>query len=115
MPIAIELDYYPLTIIPSYGIIAGLDSQILNQKSSGFSLFKVKSQVLPVVSRLTCDKNQLFIHRILHRLLEFNDVDQAIEFASSFSHLDFFTHILELLLHDTLEREADNVPPEEGL
>lgn len=45
MPIAIELDYYPLTIIPKYGIIAGLDSLIMNQKSAGFSLFKVKSSV----------------------------------------------------------------------
>jgi hypothetical protein len=34
--------------------------------------------------------------------------------ASSFSHLDFFTHVLELLLHDILENEADNAPPEEG-
>jgi hypothetical protein len=50
----------------------------------------------------------------MRRLLEVNDIDEGIEFASSFSHLDFFTHILELLLHDTLEREADNIPPEEG-
>jgi len=46
--------------------------------------------------------------------LENNDLEQAIDFATAFSHLDFFTHILELLLHDTLEIEADNAPPEEG-
>jgi len=46
--------------------------------------------------------------------LENKDLEQAIEFASAFSHLDFFTHILELLLHDTLENEADNAPPEGG-
>jgi RIC1 len=46
--------------------------------------------------------------------LENNDLEQAIDFATVFSHLDFFTHILELLLHDTLEIEADNAPPEEG-
>jgi hypothetical protein len=47
--------------------------------------------------------------------LETEDVDLAKEFASCFSHLDFFTHILELLLHDTLENEADNPPPQEGI
>jgi hypothetical protein len=50
----------------------------------------------------------------LGRLLENQDIDEAIELASSFSHLDFFTHILELLLHDILDNEADNAPPEEG-
>jgi len=48
-------------------------------------------------------------------LLEVRDIQGAIEFALSYSNLDFFTHILELLLHDTLENEADNPPAEEGI
>jgi len=48
-------------------------------------------------------------------LLEVRDIQGAIELALSYSNLDFFTHILELLLHDTLENEADNPPAEEGI
>lgn len=48
-------------------------------------------------------------------MLEVRDIQEAIDFALSYSNLDFFTHILELLLHDTLENEADNPPAEEGI
>jgi hypothetical protein len=63
VPISIELDFYPLTIIPTYGIIAGMDSQILNQKTAGFTLFKVKSSVCPsIVDHLTdlCQEPALY-------------------------------------------------------
>jgi RAB6A-GEF complex partner protein 1 len=56
----------------------------------------------------------LFLHRVLQRLLEIESIDHASEFASSFSHLEYFTHILELLLHDVLEKEADSAPADEG-
>ena len=52
---------------------------------------------------------------MLRRFLELDDIRQAFMFASVYSQLDFFTHILELLLHDILEDEADIAPPEEGL
>ena len=45
IPIVVPLDFYPLTVMPSYGIIAGVDSQILTEKSGGFSLFKLKVSV----------------------------------------------------------------------
>ena len=54
------------------------------------------------------------MHRILFRLLESDNVDQAIQFASGFAHLEYFTHILELLLHDILENEAETVTLETG-
>ena len=48
-----HLDFYPVTILPTYGIIAGLESQIVKQKSAGFPLFKVKPSVWPTASTLT--------------------------------------------------------------
>ena len=48
-------------------------------------------------------------------MLELRRAEEALTFALGFSDLDFFPHILELLLHDTLEREADAAPPPEGV
>jgi hypothetical protein len=50
-----HLDFYPLTILPTYGIIAGLESQIVKQKSAGFPLFKVK----PSVGCIACEFTDL--------------------------------------------------------
>ena len=54
------------------------------------------------------------MHRVLHRLLEIGDSDKALRFASEFAQLEYFTHILELLLHDILENEADIAVPQSG-
>jgi len=51
---------------------------------------------------------------MLHRLLEIGDGDKALRFASEFNQLEYFTHILELLLHDILEHEADISVPQNG-
>jgi len=46
-PILIELDFYPLTILPQHGIISGLLSLKQRQKTPPFTLFKTKTSVSP--------------------------------------------------------------------
>jgi RAB6A-GEF complex partner protein 1 len=50
-PIKIGIDFYPLTILPEYGIITGLSSQIIANQSVELSMFKVKPMVFPSRSR----------------------------------------------------------------
>jgi RIC1 len=54
-PVVVPLDFHPLTVIPTYGIIAGLDSQLVKQKATGFSTFKLKVSVLLFLAELTVD------------------------------------------------------------
>lgn len=44
-PVIVPLDFYPSTVISMYGIITGLNSQSSNQRSLGFTSFKIKSSV----------------------------------------------------------------------
>ncbi|VDN96916.1 unnamed protein product, partial [Rodentolepis nana] len=56
-------------------------------------------------------KTNLFLPHLLKDLLRKNLSDVAFELASSYRHLPYFQHILELLLHEVLEEEATSKFP----
>lgn len=52
-------------------------------------------------------QTHLFLHHILRFHLDRSQSREAVLFASQYSHLIYFPHALEVLLHDVLEDEVD--------
>ncbi|KAJ3163284.1 hypothetical protein HDU88_006382 [Geranomyces variabilis] len=118
----IDLDFYPLTVTLHKCVIAGVDEQLANPTSSDRCLYRVNV------------KNLLFLHTLARHVLEqkkttrggvggagaeddggddvdddddYYDVEEAVALVQTFSHLPYFDHALEVLLHKVLEAEAD--------
>ncbi|KAJ3149197.1 hypothetical protein HDU89_003913 [Geranomyces variabilis] len=118
----IDLDFYPLTVTLHKCVIAGVDEQLANPTSSDRCLYRVNV------------KNLLFLHTLARHVLEQKkttrggvggageeddggddvdddeddyDVEEAVALVQTFSHLPYFDHALEVLLHKVLEAEAD--------
>ncbi|KAI8909885.1 RIC1-domain-containing protein [Powellomyces hirtus] len=94
----IEVDFYPLTVMLHKGVIAGVDEQLVNLASSDFCLYRINV------------KNLLFLHTLIRHILTNGTVPEAVAFARAFSHLPYFDHALEVLLHTVLEAEAHSQP-----
>jgi RAB6A-GEF complex partner protein 1 len=56
------------------------------------------------------NQTQLFIPQILHHHLSNFNSPSALYLCHEYSHLAYFSHALEILLHDILDHEVDNPP-----
>lgn len=54
-------------------------------------------------------QTHLFLHHILEHHLTRGRVSEAVQFATHYQHLVFFTHVQEMLLHNVLESECDRL------
>ncbi len=93
--VKVNLDFYPLSSLPSKGIILGVEPEMMQRRSSSFSVFRVAT------------RTQLFLPSMLRDYLRNNAIDEAIAFAIHFQKLSYFGHTLEVLLHDVLDDEAN--------
>jgi RAB6A-GEF complex partner protein 1 len=103
--VRIPMDFYPVSAMVAKGVAHGLDVDLVQRRDIDFSFF-----------RLTA-RTQLFLPQLLrYHLAEYNS-PAALHLASSYSHLPYFSHALEILLHDVLDSEVDSPPspPETAL
>ncbi|KAJ3119875.1 hypothetical protein HK098_005087, partial [Nowakowskiella sp. JEL0407] len=97
-PLDIKIESYPLTVILEKGIIMGLESLTSLRNSLNCPMFKLEIKI------------DLFLHYILRYLLSKSLTVESSNFAKSFSNLEYFGHVLEILLHSVLEDEVDRTP-----
>ncbi|GAA6008268.1 RIC1 family protein [Rhodotorula paludigena] len=94
--VAIPLDFYPLAVLMDKGIIVGVDQETSLRRTLDFAIFRIITTT------------HLFLHHILRFHLDRAQQREAVLLASHYSHLVYFAHALEILLHDVLEDEADS-------
>ncbi|KAF8469105.1 RIC1-domain-containing protein [Kalaharituber pfeilii] len=98
MLVKVGVDFYPMSILLSKGIILGIESELVQRRDIQFSYFKFST------------RTQLFIHHFLRFLLANGNSEAALQLAAHFESLAYFPHALEVLLHDVLDEEADSIP-----
>eukprot|EP00039_Didymoeca_costata_P003339 m.66994 g.66994 ORF g.66994 m.66994 type:complete len:1199 (+) comp11850_c0_seq2:319-3915(+) len=93
-----ELNVYPLSILFEDAVVLGASHEVY------------LSRVMPVKRFPYCAlerKTQIYLHHILRQLLRRSHDEHALAVAKSCSDLPYFEHVLELMLHEVLEDEAD--------
>ncbi|GAA5979590.1 hypothetical protein JCM10908_002976 [Rhodotorula pacifica] len=93
--VEIPLDFYPLAVLMEKGIVVGVDQEISLRRNLDFAIFRILTTT------------HLFLHHILRFHLDRSQLREAVLFASQYSHLIYFSHALEVLLHDVLEDEVE--------
>ncbi|KAJ3070331.1 hypothetical protein HDU98_006666, partial [Podochytrium sp. JEL0797] len=94
--IQVEMPFYPLSIMFSRGLIFGLESGISTNMAAQCILYRPAAE------------SQLFLDAILRFFLKAKSPDAAFDFICHYQHLNYFSHSLEMLLHNVLEQEADS-------
>ncbi|KAI9000222.1 RIC1-domain-containing protein [Gaertneriomyces semiglobifer] len=91
----IDTDFYPLTVLMHRGIVAGVDQRITARNALNCALYRISL------------KTHLFLPSFICYLLGRGEEDEAVLFAQHFSSFPYFSHSLEVLLHQILEKEAE--------
>ncbi|GAB1216062.1 hypothetical protein ATERTT37_005267 [Aspergillus terreus] len=83
--IHIPLDFYPLSVLLNKGIVLGVESEMTQRRDVTFAVLKFA----------------------IRHCLEQGDMPGAMSLCHHFSHLSYFPHALEVLLHHVLDEEVD--------
>lgn len=95
--VLIPTDFYPLSPLLDAGTITGLESELIQPRST------------PDLSHYrTASRTHLFIPALLAHHFSRFDAPAAQHLAESYSHLPYFAHALEILLHDTLDADLES-------
>ncbi|KZT57891.1 RIC1-domain-containing protein [Calocera cornea HHB12733] len=89
----IPLDSYPVSVLTDKGVIIGVEPEFTIRENLPYAMFKIVTT------------SHLFIQHVLRFHLEQNQLEDAVEFGQYFESLVYFSHALEILLHDVLEDE----------
>ncbi|OLL25884.1 RAB6A-GEF complex partner protein 1 [Neolecta irregularis DAH-3] len=92
----IQLHFYPLSVLLQRGLIVGIEGETLFGKN--LMHYKFSTSI------------HLYVNHILRYYLAKQQLTEAVNLAGEFDNLHYFSHILELLLHEVLDEEADNKP-----
>eukprot|EP00035_Acanthoeca_spectabilis_P012018 m.212496 g.212496 ORF g.212496 m.212496 type:complete len:1237 (+) comp15504_c0_seq1:219-3929(+) len=90
-----QLDIYPLSVLVADAVVLGAANESFEYQGKERPFFSVAR------------KTQPYLHHILRQLLRRNEDGHARRIAQSCSHLTYFHHVLELMLHKVLEDERN--------
>eukprot|EP00038_Savillea_parva_P031228 m.83974 g.83974 ORF g.83974 m.83974 type:complete len:1288 (+) comp9574_c0_seq1:153-4016(+) len=90
-----HLDIYPLSVLLADAVVLG----------AGHDAFGYHGKERPFFA--VARKTQPYLHHILRQLLRRNEEGHARRIAESCSHLSYFPHVMELMLHKVLEDERN--------
>ncbi|KIW85630.1 hypothetical protein Z517_01022 [Fonsecaea pedrosoi CBS 271.37] len=94
--LSMSIDFYPLSILLTKGVVLGIESELLQRRDVNFAQFR------------SSIRTQLFLPYILrHQLCEASDTAAAFGLANQYQNLSYFPHALEILLHNVLDDEVD--------
>ena len=97
--LSIPVDFYPLSILLTKGVVLGIESELLQRRDVNFAQYK------------SVIRTHLFIPYILRQqLVDEQDTASALSLANQYDHLSYFPHTLEILLHHVLDDEVDKRP-----
>jgi len=91
LPFAIDI--YPLSVLLADAVVLGASHDAVDYRNHELPFFAVVR------------KTQPYLHHILRQLLRRNEDGHARCIAKSCSHLPYFPHVLELMLHKVVEDE----------
>ncbi|EJU04689.1 RIC1-domain-containing protein [Dacryopinax primogenitus] len=90
----VPLDSYPVSVLTDKGVIIGVEPEFTIRESLPFAMYKIVTT------------SHLFIQHVLRFHLEEGQLEDAVNFGAYFESLVYFSHALEILLHDVLEDEV---------
>lgn len=94
--LSMSVDFYPLSILLTKGIVLGIESELVQRRDVNFAQFR------------SSIRTQLFLPYVLrHQLCSAHDTATAFGMANQYQHLSYFPHALEILLHHVLDDEVD--------
>lgn len=97
--LSIPVDFYPLSILLTKGVVLGIESELLQRRDVNFAQYK------------SAIRTHLFIPYILRQqLADEQDTASALSLANQYDYLSYFPHTLEILLHHVLDDEVDMRP-----
>lgn len=113
-PLHIPLDFYPLSVLLNKGIVLGVESEMMQRRDVNFTSLKFAIRVrLPhsqfiLSHHLILTQTHLFLPYFLQYSITNLGTPAALSLCRHFSHLSYFPHALEVLLHHVLDEEVDN-------
>ncbi|KIW06728.1 uncharacterized protein PV09_02422 [Verruconis gallopava] len=100
-PVKIPVDFYPLSTVLDKGVLFGVESEMVQRRDTNFAYIR------------NVIRTHLFLPQVLRYHIGQYNTPSALYLSHRYQHLPYFMHALEVLLHDVLDEEVDNPPPED--
>lgn len=105
-----KLRIYPLAVLFEDAVVLGAANDMLSFEPMTPSVERTRR--CPSLPFTTLERTtQIYLHHLLRQLLRRNLGMHALQIARSCMSLPYFSHVLELMLHEVLEEEATASEP----